>query len=155
MLIKAIAELILQEKMDELRQEVADAKAERKRAESDMEMAVNEKIKIEMKKQELIDTVTSQNLKIENLEKKIESLEEQNAKLRKYYSLDCEPSQDLKDKMYLDEKYQEMKKKIEKLENENENLRQYHIRALNIPFVPFIPYDAPMLPAYMQSLRGW
>lgn len=154
MLIKAIAELILQEKMDELRQEVADAKAERKRAESDMEMAVNEKIKIEMKKQELIDTVTSQNLKIEKLEKKIESLEEQNAKLRKYYSLDCEPSQDLKDKMYLDEKYQEMKKKIEKLESANENLFQQSMRVLSISFVPFIPYYAPI---YMQNQRlsGW
>ncbi len=53
--------------------------------------------------------------KIAALTNKVKDLEEQNAILRQYYSLDEEPSQETKDKMYLDMKYREMDKQLTEL----------------------------------------
>lgn len=53
--------------------------------------------------------------KIAALTNRVKDLEEQNAILRQYYSLDEEPSQETKDKMYLDMKYREMDKQLTEL----------------------------------------
>ena len=50
--------------------------------------------------------------KVTALTNKVKDLEEENAILRQYYSLDEEPSQETKDKMYLDMKYREMDKQL-------------------------------------------
>lgn len=51
---------------------------------------------------------------LKECQSKIKELEEQNAILRQYYKLDEEPSQELKDKMYLDERIREMDKELTK-----------------------------------------
>ena len=50
------------------------------------------------------------------LKERNEELEKQNAVFRQYFHLDEEPSQETKDKMYLDQKYREMDREIIRLQ---------------------------------------
>ena len=83
--------------------------------------------------------------KVVALTNKVKDLEEQNAILRQYYSLDKEPSQETKDKMYLDMKYREMDKQLTEFKAIAKCINEIRINAIaSAPiYVPYQQYTYP------------
>lgn len=104
-------------------------------------------------------------LTIENkdLKERNDILEKENAVFRQYYHLDEEPSQETKDKMYLDQRYREMDREIIRLQAllEAHSFRQrgeledniFRLRCLaNMPFIAQPTLGALPMPYYNQYI---
>lgn len=83
-----------------------------------------------------------------NLKERNEELEKENAVFRQYYSLDEEPSQETKDKMYLDQKYREMDREIIRLQA----LTQRPNIVYSPVYTPYGPYFYPWGEPRVNSL---
>lgn len=135
-MLKAIAKIILEDEIDELKEDKARAETEKDYA----YLKMAEKQKEAEYEHSLAIKHLNENTK---LNAKIKELEEQNAILRQYYDLDKEASQETKDKMYLDLKYKEQEKEIAELK-----AKQPQVYVMPAPYPFIVPYGA-QLPAFM------
>jgi len=95
----------------ELQQKDAEIKEEKDRNEVLESALLNERVT----NNELTDQLNEAKNQLKPYKKKIEQLEEENAVLRQYYLLNEEPSQETKDKMYLDMKCLELRRENDRL----------------------------------------
>ena len=95
-----------------------------------------------------INELTTKN---KDLKERNDILEKENAVFRQYYHLDEEPSQETKDKMYLDQRYREMDREIIRLQAllEAHSFRQRGELA-NMPFIAQPTLGALPMPYYSQ-----
>ena len=107
-----------------------------------------------------INKLTAKN---KDLKEQNDILEKENAVFRQYYHLDEEPSQETKDKMYLDQRYREMDREIIRLQAllEAHSFRQrgeledsiFRLRCLaNMPFIAQPTLGAIPMPYYNQYI---
>lgn len=94
-----------------------------------------------------INRLTTEN---KNLKERNETLEKENAVFRQYYSLDEEPSQETKDKMYLDEKYREMDREIIRLQA----LTERPSFVYSPIYSPYYPWNYPQRNSLLSLMDG-
>lgn len=104
-MLKIIARKILKRELEKNSQEISQLRQEKRKLLSDYSSMLEEFGATQ---------IHAQN-ELKKAKEKIQELEYQNAVLRKYYSLDEEPSEEVKDKMRIDVKCHEMELEITRL----------------------------------------
>ena len=104
-MFKIIARKILKRELEENKREINQLREEKGRLFSDYCSTIDKLAE---------EQIHAQN-ELKKAKDKIQELEYQNAVLRQYYSLDEEPSDDVKDKMRIDVKCHEMELEITRL----------------------------------------
>ena len=142
--------------IETLEEEIRDLRNKRVYSENACRNAVRERDS----NRKQINELTTEN---KDLKERNDILEKENAVFRQYYHLDEEPSQETKDKMYLDQRYREMDREIIRLQAllEAHSFRQrgeledsiFRLRCLsNMPFIAQPTLGALPMPYYSQFI---